>query len=114
MGGKFEHEGIHVITRQLVKKCISEKIKSSMLYENIVLIGGTSEFNNIGIRMQREMNKIIPKGKKAIITATENRRFASWIGGSLLATMGSFEKLWISKKKYEEKGANIINERCPI
>jgi len=64
MGGKFEHEGIHIITRQLVKKCISEKIKSSMLYENIVLIGGTSEFNNIGIRMQREMNKIIPKGKK--------------------------------------------------
>jgi actin-related protein 4 len=40
------------------------------------------------------------------------RKYAAWIGGSILASLGSFHQLWISKKEYEEHGANIVEKRC--
>ena len=36
------------------------------------------------------------------------RRFATWIGGSILASLGTFQQLWISKAEYEEHGAAIV------
>lgn len=41
------------------------------------------------------------------------RRFATWIGGSILASLGSFQQLWMSKQEYEEHGANLIQRKCP-
>lgn len=40
------------------------------------------------------------------------RRFSTWIGGSILATLGSFQQLWVSKQEYEEHGAEVIARRC--
>jgi len=39
------------------------------------------------------------------------RSFASWVGGSILASLGSFHQLWISKKEYEENGPGIVEKR---
>jgi hypothetical protein len=35
---------------------------------------------------------------------TVERRYAGWLGGSILASLGSFHQLWVSKKEYEEHG----------
>lgn len=40
------------------------------------------------------------------------RKYASWIGGSILGSLGTFHQMWISKKEYEEHGPNIIEKRC--
>lgn len=39
------------------------------------------------------------------------RRSAAWLGGSILASLGTFQELWISKQEYEEYGADILEER---
>ena len=42
-----------------------------------------------------------------------DRRFSVWIGGSILASLGSFQQLWMSKAEYEEQGAQGILRKCP-
>ncbi|AET01217.2 actin-related protein ARP4 [Medicago truncatula] len=36
-----------------------------------------------------------------------------WIGGSILASLGSFQQMWFSKSEYEEHGASYIQRKCP-
>ena len=36
-----------------------------------------------------------------------------WIGGSILASLGSFQQLWMSKAEYAEQGAQGILRKCP-
>jgi hypothetical protein len=33
---------------------------------------------------------------------------SAWMGGSLLASLGTFQKMWVTKKEYEEAGKNAI------
>jgi actin-like protein 6A len=40
------------------------------------------------------------------------RKSSSWLGGSILASLGTFNQLWISKKEYEEVGSSIIETKC--
>jgi actin-related protein len=32
------------------------------------------------------------------------RKYSSWIGGSILGCLGSFQQMWVSKQEYEESG----------
>ncbi|KAG9464021.1 hypothetical protein GDO78_020640 [Eleutherodactylus coqui] len=41
------------------------------------------------------------------------RRFSSWIGGSILASLGTFQQMWISKQEYEEGGKQCVERKCP-
>lgn len=41
------------------------------------------------------------------------RRYGAWIGGSILASLGSFQQLWISKQEYDESGVSIVHKKCP-
>lgn len=41
------------------------------------------------------------------------RRFGAWIGGSILASLGSFQQMWISKQEYEEGGKTQVERKCP-
>jgi len=41
------------------------------------------------------------------------RPITSWLGGSIVASLGSFHEIWVSKQEYEEYGGNIIDRKCP-
>lgn len=42
------------------------------------------------------------------------RRFGNWIGGSVLASLGTFHQMWVSKQEYEENGGMaLLEKRCP-
>lgn len=44
---------------------------------------------------------------------TIERRFGSWIGGSILASIGTFQQMWISAQEYEESGKSQVERKCP-
>ncbi|TVK90630.1 Actin-like protein 6A [Bagarius yarrelli] len=44
---------------------------------------------------------------------TLERRFSAWIGGSILASLGTFQQMWISKQEYEEGGKQCVERKCP-
>ena len=41
------------------------------------------------------------------------RRIAAWLGGSILASLGSFHEMWVAKAEYEEHGHTILDRKCP-
>ena len=41
------------------------------------------------------------------------RRFSVFIGGSILASLGSFQQMWLSKAEYDEHGPGLIHRKCP-
>nr|XP_025875254.1 actin-like protein 6B isoform X1 [Vulpes vulpes] len=45
--------------------------------------------------------------------STMERKFSPWIGGSILASLGTFQQMWISKQEYEEGGKQCVERKCP-
>jgi actin-related protein 4 len=84
------------------------------LLANIVVTGSTTLINGFNDRLNNELMMMYPGLKIKIHSAglTSERRFGAWIGGSILASLGTFHQMWISRKEYEEHGANIVEKRC--
>ncbi|KAJ5668784.1 Actin-related protein 4 [Penicillium macrosclerotiorum] len=84
------------------------------LLANVVVTGASSLLYGFTDRLNHELMQLFP-GPRVRISApgnTAERRFGSWIGGSILASLGTFHQMWISKKEYDEHGANIVEKRC--
>ena len=46
------------------------------------------------------------------ITAPPERKYSVWIGGSILASLSTFQQMWISKQEYDEAGPSIVHRKC--
>jgi len=83
---------------------------------NILLCGSHSMFPSLDKRLSLEISELVSNNFKCRVIAPRNsmeRRFASWIGGSVLTSLGSFQQLWLSKTEYEEYGATLACQRFP-
>jgi actin-related protein 4 len=84
------------------------------LANNIVITGGASLIQGFTDRVNDDLTQGLP-GFKIRIHAPGNtveRKFSAWIGGSILASLGTFHQLWISKKEYQEVGgAKLLEKR---
>merc|ERR1712142_576664 len=89
------------------------------LLQNIHLVGGGSCINGMVDRMNYEINSKIGNKIKLVQPLTyctsgvihqkppysnNERRFATWIGGSILASLGSFHNMWITSSEWDENG----------
>jgi len=85
-----------------------------LLLNNIVVVGSSSLVVGINKRLQLELEAKYPGPRIRIFSPGPivERKFASWIGGSILGSLGSFHQLWVSKKEWEEHGPSIIEKRC--
>ncbi|KAF2751843.1 Actin/actin-like protein [Sporormia fimetaria CBS 119925] len=85
-----------------------------MLLSNIVVTGASTLLYKFTERLQNEINQLYPSTRNKLVApgSVVERKYAAWIGGSILASLGSFHQLWISKKEYEEHGSNIVEKRC--
>lgn len=86
------------------------------LYGGIVATGGTSLLPQLRERLEKEVNDSSPQAAKVKVIVPVNpieRRFSVWIGGSILASLGSFQQMWMSKAEFEEHGASLIHRRAP-
>ena len=46
------------------------------------------------------------------IVAPPERKYSVWIGGSILASLSTFQNLWCSKQEYDESGPGIVHRKC--
>ncbi|PAA71469.1 hypothetical protein BOX15_Mlig024005g1 [Macrostomum lignano] len=100
--------------RTSVERCDVE-IRQS-LYSSIVVVGGTSLLKGFTDRLQRDLTARAAatlRLKLLASTSSGERRFASWIGGSILGSLGTFQQMWFSKQEYEESGKSFIEKKCP-
>ncbi|XP_038044643.1 actin, cytoplasmic-like isoform X1 [Patiria miniata] len=105
----MEGDGIHEATCRSIDKTDSS-IRHEM-YGNILLAGSSTMFPGIADRMQKEVTALAPPTLKIKIIAPPERKYSAWIGGSILASLSTFQQMWISKQEYEESGPSIVH-RC--
>jgi len=99
-----------------VFKC--ERDQQAALLSTVILSGGGSCVEGIQERTRLEVENIIhthtPGWRvKVLAAANPERRIASWLGGSILASLGSFGENWITKREYDESGSSIVTRKCP-
>ena len=105
----MEAAGVHETCYNSIMKCDVDIRKD--LYGNIVLSGGTSMYPGIAERMQKEMTALAPPTMKIKIIAPPERKYSVWIGGSILASLSTFQQMWISKEEYDESGPAIVHRK---
>ncbi|KAF1956632.1 Actin/actin-like protein [Byssothecium circinans] len=105
----------HTIPR-LVQQAVQhvDADQRPLLLSNIVVTGGSTLLYKFNERLNYEINNLYPSTKNRIVApgSVVERKYAAWIGGSILASLGSFHQLWISRKEYEEHGPSIVEKRC--
>jgi actin-related protein len=106
----MESAGIHETTYNSIMKCDVDIRKD--LYGNVVLSGGTTMFPGIADRMNKELTALAPSTMKIKIIAPPERKYSVWIGGSILASLSTFQQMWISKEEYDESGPAIVHRKC--
>ena len=105
-----ESEGVDKLTYNSIMKCDVDIRKD--LYGNVVLSGGTTMFENIAERMNKEITALAPPSMKIKVVAPPERKYSVWIGGSILASLSTFQQMWISKQEYDESGPSIVHRKC--
>ncbi|KAN0038701.1 hypothetical protein ACTA71_000887 [Dictyostelium dimigraforme] len=105
----MESAGIHEITFNSIMKCDVDIRKD--LYGSVVLSGGSTLFPGITDRMNKELTALAPSTMKIKIIAPPERKYSVWIGGSILASLATFQQNWISKEEYNESGPSSHNTR---
>jgi len=102
-----EFAGVHELLVNSVGRTDLDLRKT--LYENIVLSGGSTLFPGFGDRLLNEVKHLAPKDIKIKISAPPERKYSTWMGGSILASLETFKKkMWISSEEYEEDGSNAV------
>jgi len=106
----MESCGVHETTYNSIMKCDVDIRKD--LYANIVLSGGSTMYPGIADRMQKEITALAPSAMKIKTIAPPERKYSVWIGGSILASLSTFQQMWISKQEYDEAGPSIVHRKC--
>lgn len=106
----MEVAGVHETTFNSIMKCDLDIRKD--LYANIILSGGSTMFPGISDRMNKEITNLAPSSLKVKIIAPPERNFSVYIGGACLASLSTFEEMWISREEYDETGPSIVHRKC--
>jgi centractin len=80
------------------------------LLQNVVLAGGSTTCRGFGPRLLAELRKLQPAPDvKLRVWAPSERTSLTWVGGSILASLGTFKSLWVTKEQYLEQGDRILH-----
>merc|ERR1719242_429703 len=91
----IESKGIH----KLVHKSIMEGdvgLRKDM-YANVLLAGGSTLFPGFQKRCRKELRGLASNIYSEVVTvmAPPERKHSSWIGGSIISSLSTFEEMWI-------------------
>jgi len=96
----LEYAGIHQVVVDSINRVDLDLRKA--LFANVVLSGGSTLYKDFGTRLLGEVRKLAVKDIKIKIYAPPERKYSTWIGGSILAGLSSFKKMWVSAEEFQE------------
>ncbi|KAK4336863.1 hypothetical protein RND71_044019 [Anisodus tanguticus] len=86
------------------------------LYGSVVISGGNTLLTGFNDRLLAEVSKKVPQSIRLKLmhpNGLVERKHSPWIGGSILASLGTFQRMWFSKQEYEDGGKTQIHRKCP-
>jgi len=108
----MESEGLHELIHNTINKCDLDIRRD--LYGNILLSGGTTMLRQLPERIHKEVSALAHSQMKVKVVAPPERKHSVWMGGSVLASLDTFQAMWITQEEYQESGAGIIHQRCVL
>jgi actin-related protein len=115
--GEDESRRMDVALHKVVKSSLTS-VESDLrpaLLSSIVSCGGLSRLTGFDSRLEKEVRDITPSSLRVKVNSGKGqaRINASWIGGSILGSLGSFQQMWLSKTEYDEYGVTLGVQRFP-
>ncbi|KAJ2248093.1 NuA4 histone acetyltransferase subunit [Coemansia sp. RSA 475] len=84
------------------------------LLNSVVLAGGSTLFPGFVDRLSVSLQEMCQGSRIKLHSPSSDmeRKVTTWLGGSILASLGTFHQLWISRAEYDEHGASIVDKKC--
>jgi|EP01046_Picozoa_sp_COSAG06_P039465 centractin len=109
----LEYTGVAATLVNCIQKSDLDVRKT--LYQNVVLSGGSTMFRGFGARLLDEVKSLAPpQDLKIKIQAPPERKISTWLGGSILASLGTFKSLWITREEYMEEGEKSMERKLQL
>jgi len=102
-----EGGGISQLSYDSIMKCDID-VRAD-LRKNIIISGGSTMFKNLEKRLKADIEALVPAGEEVTIVASPERKYAVWLGGSILSSLTSFEDMWVTKNQYDEAGPAVVH-----
>jgi actin len=83
------------------------------LYANIILSGGTTMLPGFPERLEKEIKLLAPAKASVKVVVQPDRKYAAWIGGSIVASLETFPQMVIKREEYNDGGPGIVRLKCP-
>lgn len=81
------------------------------LVRSVVVAGGTTMLPGLAPRLRKELQSLLPgelvRQCDIDICVDSQRRYAAWIGGSMFASLSTFDQVAVTKQDYEEGRADV-------
>ena len=112
--GKDAPEGIASLVEQIERVHSAVDSHSASI---IIVSGGGSLLDGLGERLSNELGARLQRGygrgglKVSHAGSALERHHACWIGGSILTSVGSFHKIWVSKQEFADGGMAAFAKR---
>jgi len=104
----LEFPGIHQMIFDTIMKCSIDRRKD--YFANLVFYGGATMVPGFGERVVKELKNLAPSSIKIKTILDPERKNSVWIGGSILASLSTFQSKWITKEQYNETGPILANQ----
>lgn len=111
-------EGIQINLFNMFKQVKKETYRQKLM-NTIILTGSTTLFRNWSERFQKEFTNIcntqesIQRNNFQVVPQKRNqKKYASWLGGSIISSFKRFDTFFVTKTEYEEYGFDIIHRKC--
>jgi actin-related protein len=104
-----EMQGLHKMVYESVLRCPMDTRRD--FYANIIVSGGPTLMNGFPERLQKELTALAPSTMRCKVVAPPERKYSTWIGGSIIGSLSTFQQKWMSKEEYDEEGPLGIHKR---
>lgn len=103
-----EYQGVHQLVVNAINRTDLDLRKD--LFGSIVLSGGSTLTKGFGDRLLHEVQRLAVKDMRIKIYAPPERKYTTWTGGSILAGLSTFKKMWVEKDEWQEN-PDIIHQK---
>lgn len=109
---KPELKGIVSLQQNVVNSVMKcEASLQANMFKNIVLTGGSAQFPGFKDRLQQEIRRLATGVEVNVVTPPDQKNSA-WTGGVILGALDTIKPMLVNKSEYEQKGLNIVKEKC--
>jgi actin-related protein len=109
----IDFKGTPALITETVNGCDVDVKKE--LYSNVLLSGGNVLYGSLIEDLLSKIGEHSPanvKVKSVSVCSPGERKHLSWIGGSIVTSLSSFQSYWVGNQEWKETGSGILDKKC--